>query len=423
MNGKGVVPVYPPTAYEHFVTEYCDDFGFVVHGKRLKEGFVPPPVPEPCDPAVHAGAKLALEAASGGRNTLLCDDLGLPSVMVRVPCFLWSDVMDGAPEVPCSAFVVGGKVLDCIYIGKYLNVVEHGRAYSLPARNPAGMYTLDEARAACAAKGKGWHLLTNAEWMALAFWAKKNGTLPRGNNAWGSDFLQKHERGVTVDIGSFSGTMGEMPMRPVLTGTGPASWSHDGTPFGVYDMNGNLWDMVAGLRLNEGEIQIIPDNDSALNVDEGPKSDAWRAIRTDGTLVLPGSPGTYKYDGAEPGHADDAFVNLPAGVRLSTEVRQPQYFGIDSDRTHKAYSMFFFSDLTHEASAAPNLLIKQLGLYPPTEEKSKTMFFVRNYAERTPCRGGSWFDRETAGLWELYLRDTRAWVAQDIGFRCAYVDV
>ena len=59
-------------------------------------------------------ARLALEAATGGNNTLLLDDTGMPSVMVRIPMFLWSDVLSGAEDEPCSAFVVGGKTLDCI---------------------------------------------------------------------------------------------------------------------------------------------------------------------------------------------------------------------------------------------------------------------------------------------------------------------
>ena len=140
-----------------------DDLGFPV----LKKVGEPEPVALPKeDPAAvkakYEGAKFALEAASGGKNSLLFDDLGYPSVMVRIPMFLWSDVLEGAPAEPCSAFVVGGKVLDSIWISKYENVIEYGRAYSLPGRDPAHTLSIDEARAACAAKGPGWHLLTNA---------------------------------------------------------------------------------------------------------------------------------------------------------------------------------------------------------------------------------------------------------------------
>ena len=106
-----------------------DDIGFPV----LKKIGEPDPVilPEGDPKEIRAGfegARFALEAASGGKNTLLFDDLGLPSVMVRIPMFLWSDVLDGAPQDPCSAFIVGGRVLDEIYISKYMNVIEYGRS-------------------------------------------------------------------------------------------------------------------------------------------------------------------------------------------------------------------------------------------------------------------------------------------------------
>ena len=99
-----------------------DDIGFPV----LKKVGEPEPVILPDeDPAAvrerYEPARFALEAASGGKNTLLFDDLGRPSVMVRIPMFLWSDVLEGAPKEPCSAFVAGGKVLDCIYISKYID--------------------------------------------------------------------------------------------------------------------------------------------------------------------------------------------------------------------------------------------------------------------------------------------------------------
>ena len=97
--------ILPVEGYEHYETEYIDDMGFRVHAKRPKPDFVPEPVPEPADPSAWRAEKFALEAASGGKNTLLFDDLGLPSVMVRIPMFLWSDVLEGAPEEPCSAFV------------------------------------------------------------------------------------------------------------------------------------------------------------------------------------------------------------------------------------------------------------------------------------------------------------------------------
>ena len=414
--------IFPPEGYEHFETEYIDDLGFRVHGKRPKPDYVPEPEPEPADPDDWKAEKFALEAASGGKNTLLFDDLGLPSVMVRIPMFLWSDVLEDAPQEPCSAFVVGGRVLDEIYVSKYLNVVRYGRGYSLPARNPAAMYRRDEMKALCAKKGPGWHLMSNAEYMALAWWCRKNGTYPHGNNLFGCDMLHPHEHATRIYMGFFRGHTMDMHMWPSLTGTGPDTWTHDGSPFGVTDLIGNLWDTLAGLRLMNGEINIIPDNDSAMNVDESTDSPYWKAILPDGTLVPPGTPGTYRLDALTEGLGTEDFVNLHNGIVLSTEVSHPHYFGSDPDITHRAYTVNGFDEMTCAPGVEPNLLIRELGLYPVENMQRRPVFFMRNYGERMLCKGGSWFDRDTASMFELYMREDRKWVAQDIGFRACWAD-
>jgi formylglycine-generating enzyme len=362
-------------------------------------------------------ARLALEAATGGKNTLLLDDVGMPSVMVRIPRFKWLDVMEGGEDAVCSAFIVGGKVKDCIYISKYLNIIERGRAYSLPARDPAHTLTIDDARKACALKGPGWHLMSNTEWAAIAHWCRKNGTMPRGNNNFGHDFGAKHETAVMAP----SNTSKFTPEGRTLTGTGPDSWSHDGSPAGIFDLTGNLWDFVAGLRIVDGEIQVIPDNDSALNVDESAVSTQWKAIDSSGNLVAPGSPGTYKYDGVNPGSSNEASAIIPGGVKINTALNHPQYIGEDKDGNH-GYTIMPFKDLAADDGVTPHLRLKELGLFPVGPDLKENLF-VRNTGERIALRGGSWFDGPTAGLWEFYLRDSRNFIFPDIGFRAAYVEL
>ncbi len=415
--------ILPVDGYEHYETEYIDDLGFRVHAKRPKPGYVPEPEPAPADPDDWKAEKFALEAASGGKNTLLFDDLGLPSVMVRIPMFLWSDVMEGAPKEPCSAFIVDGKVKEEIYVSKYLNVSRYGRGYSLPGRNPAAMYQRDEMKELCAKKGRGWHLMSNAEYMALAWWCRKNGTYPHGNTLSGCDVYFPHEHATRVYMGFFKGHTMDMHMWPSLTGTGPSTWTHDGTPFGVTDLIGNLWDTLAGMRLMNGEINIIPDNDSAMNVDESTDSPYWKAILPDGSLVPPGTPGTYKFDALTPGLETEDFVDLHHGVVLSTEIKYPHYTGHDPDITHRAYTLGRVEDIVAAPGAEPNLLIKQIGMFPVNHMQRKPVIFMRNYGERMLAKGGSWFDRETASMFELYMREDRKWIAQDIGFRACWVDL
>ena len=403
-------------------TGVTDSFGFPV----LKKTGAPEPAGLPAgDPeqvrAAYEGARSALEAASGGRNTLLFDDLGRPSVMVRIPMFLWSDVLDGAPEEPCSAFVIGGRTADCLYISKYLNVIEYGRAYSLPGRDPAHTLSIEEARSACAAKGRGWHLLTNAEWCALAWWSIRNGSVPRGNLDFGQDSRRPWDRGVLARQRRGRGT--EDSMR-TLTGTGPEAWNHDGGPWGVSDLVGNVWDWVAGLRTVDGEIQVIPDNDSAANADEGPDSPCWKAVLEDGSLVPPGTPGTLRYDGAAPGTDSPEDILVPGGYRLNTRIVNSNYTGDEPDTSHRAFGLAFFRDLGAAEGVAVPPVLQRLGAMPvPGGYSDDSVFFLRNYGERVAARGGSWFDGKFGGIWELYLRETRAFIYPDIGFRAAYAEL
>lgn len=398
-----------------------DDFGYPV----LKKVGEPDPVILPDeDPAAvrerYEGARFALEAASGGKNTLLFDDLGRPSVMVRIPMFLWSDVLEGAPAEPCSAFVVGGRVQDSIYISKFMNVIEYGRAYSLPGRDPANTLSIDEARAACAAKGRGWHLLTNAEWCALTWWSIRNGTVPRGNADFGRNGDRPWDRGVLSEQKRGRGLEEEMR---TLTGTGPDNWNHDGGPWGVSDLAGNAWDWVAGFRTVDGELQFIPDNDSAMNVDESAASPLWRAVLEDGSFVAPGTPGTLKYDGNFPGTDSPADVGVMGGYRLNTVMENFNYTGKEEDTAHRAYGWAAFADLKPAAGVTVPPVLQRLGAMPLPTYRDKGVFFLRNYGERVAARGGSWFDGGFGGMWELYLRETRAFIYPDIGFRSAYAEL
>ena len=76
--------ILPVDGYEHYETEYIDDLGFRVHAKRPKPGYVPEPEPAPADPENWKAEKFALEAASGGKNTLLFDDLGKESLNISL---------------------------------------------------------------------------------------------------------------------------------------------------------------------------------------------------------------------------------------------------------------------------------------------------------------------------------------------------
>ncbi|MDR1599451.1 MAG: formylglycine-generating enzyme family protein, partial [Oscillospiraceae bacterium] len=242
-------------------------------------------------------------AAQAVGCAVMYDDKGKPSVMVPIPKFNLSDVYDGWPSTPHPAFIVNGVTKDVIYISRYQNIVDNGRAYSLPMRDPRASITFDDAKAACEAKGTGWHLMSNAEWAAIALWCRKNNRMPQGNNSYGSDVNTPGVNGLTTTKdGSTGKTL------PVATGSGPVTWSHNGQMSGIWDLNGNVHEWVSGYRCVAGEIQLIQDNNSALAVNETASSTLWYAVPQNGNLVAPGTTGTLKWD----------YVTAPPAAGTST---------------------------------------------------------------------------------------------------------
>lgn len=232
-------------------------------------------------------SNLALKSAFSD-NTIITDDKGLPSVMVFVPKFKMSDVIAGGSDSVHPAFIVDGVEKDGIYISKYQNVVYDGRAYSLPAETPKTSISFDDAVLSCTAKGAGWHMMTAMEWGAIALWCKHNGWLPYGNNDFGKDKNESEYKAIpTVYDDSGRITI-------VATGSGPVEWSHNKQLDGIYDLNGNCAELLGGLRVVRGELQIL-ENNNAANSDNSQSANSaqWKAIDgTTGELITPDGSGT-----------------------------------------------------------------------------------------------------------------------------------
>ena len=344
--------------------------------------------------------KLAVQAISGGRNTVLLDDMGMPSIMVPFPKLTYADIMTGGTQDPLPAFLVDGHEIPVIYESKYQNIVVNDRAYSLPFEDPRVYITFDQALQMCRNKGDGWHLHSNALWAAIQSWCYRNKTVPHGNGNYGKDYSNPHEHGVTTYIdGNHGGGR-------TATGSGPVTWYHNYDSSGIADLCGNIWEWVAGLRMVNGEIQIIPyGNSMKADCNMSATSTEWKAIMPNGTLVAPGTAGTLKYDG-------ETATGAP---RINTAVEF-------KPGTDDGYYWRQFGTLAAKAGVDIPPMMKALGLAPiPDYEYGNGGFWIRpQAAERLPLRGAYWGDTTNAGVSALGLDDPRSISNVSVGFRAAY---
>ena len=350
--------------------------------------------------------RAAIEAQSGGKNTVLYDDKGYPSVMVAIPKFYLDDVIPGAPHELHPAFKVSGAVKDVIYISKYQNVVHDGRAYSLPMQDPRTSINFNTAMQYCTAKGSGWHLMTNAEWAAIALWAKKNGTMPRGNNSFGKDTSTPHEKGVVTYTYNSEGTIYD---GRVATGSGPAPWSHDGTNEGVFDLNGNVWEWVHGLKLVNGKIWLIDDNDFSVQNIEGDTT-GW----TDSATYI---------DNTSAGDTIETSHDVGGELILGATLDNPMYTPDPATNNHWGYSATSFEAVTAKPGFTVPDLLKWLAIFPDEPAYQSDVMYARNYGERLPLRGGDWIDGAGAGVFALNLDLARSVLGPGTGFRSAFVNL
>lgn len=341
--------------------------------------------------------KLSIEALSGGKNTVLFDDLGMPSVMVPFPKLKMSDLIAGGSENIHPAFSVDGVEKSVIYVSKYQNIVLNERGYSLPMRDPRASLNFDQAVAYCRNKGKGWSLTPYSLWSAIALWCRKNGTMPRGNNNYGADHAYGHEKGVPTYYESGK-------IARCATGSGPNTWNHNWMPDGIADLNGNVWEWCAGMRLMNGEIQIIPyANCMAADASMGASSTLWKAIAADGTLVEPGSAGTLKYNYVS-GH-----IQLTSG-------------DITPEDTWRGDT---YQNMTLDSALTVPEIAKALLIYPdePGGDYGGDGHYMNNSGERLPFCGGYWNDTSNAGVFSVYLSYPRSGSDTSIGFRSAYCEL
>ena len=318
----------------------------------------------------------AVEHVSGGKMTLIYDNAGNPSVMCVIPKFRMEDVDTDLGKGVHPAFIVHGKEVPEIFISKYQNVIAGGKAYSLAHEDPKAYINFNQAKAACDAKGRGWHIMSRAEWAAIALWCKKNGFMPRGNTNYGKAYDATHEYGT---IGGEGRT---------LTGSGSVTWNHDNTPYGISDLCGNVWEWNDGAKIINGRIYIHGEDGVAMNNFD-----------------------TANLENNVSGWLDTSAFYMGDGMKIGASRTNAK--GYDGN----------FKDLVANTSFTIPVALKQLAMAPTSGNTTDDHFWCNTDGERFALSGGDWSDGSHAGLFALHLHNVRSNSGGDVGFRSAYIAI
>lgn len=338
---------------------------------KCKAGAVNTEIPVPQEiikPVIEAGSSCGVKE----ETVVIYDDAGIPSIMRKFSRVTNAELFGGSDK-PHPAFVIGGEVYDEIYISVYPNCNINGKPYSLPFQKLWTDITNDDAAKACFSKGEGWHLMTAVEWGLIANICAKNGTLPHGNTDYGKYHADGDEKGVTYNDGG-----------KTLAGSGPATWTHNHQPDGVHDLCGNVWEMLRGLRIKDGQLQKAQDNDAAMDIDLSESSEKWLSVSADDGKAV--------------------YVSVNDGIRFTTDD------GISQD-----YEGCAWEDVEMDCDSEQ---LKALALY--NGEEKAYCWIDSTDGEYFPIRGGDWHCGANAGVFNVSLISPRAYSFAHLGFRSAY---
>lgn len=323
-------------------------------------------------PAILDSERYSLERATGGRQTIIRDSAGNANAMFVLPRFSYADLSMtadmGTGDV--TAFDFGsGSIKSEIFIGAYL--ASGSGAVSAPRQDPRASLDHTAARAACAAKGAGWHLMTVHEWAAIALWCVANGYEPLGNTNLGRSHAKTWLAGGRADGRAPGDAAG---IGRTKTGSMGAEATHDRTLGGIADLVGSVWEWQDGLLLQGGQIKASTHNT---------QPEANWALQA-------------------------AFFDAPSSAPV-----------LSNAITRAASVSAEWKSVTKSASYVSNPLLKRL-LIEPASALPSGRFYTNNEGERLPYRGGAWYSGANAGLAALDLSNSRAGTGAVVGFRPAF---
>jgi hypothetical protein len=272
------------------------------------------------------------------------------------------------------------------------------RAVSWPGLFPTGSLDFDASKLLCTNKGAGWHMMTMWEHGLVSWLSMKMSTEPRGNTYYG----RSHESGYEYECAvRYDGLSAGTPSGTANHRNSAANkfWSHNADRWGIHDLVGSMWEWRDGMKEVDGLIYMPEDNYVGLAEASWPSTGAY----FDNTIATSG--GAPRLSNAR----DNPLVD-------------PNYTTV----THNAMTIaagYDTLDLAVRQRMLASMLSTKISSAGANPWSSKGTLYNRNYGERLPFVGGTWYTGSNAGLAALDLNDPRSSVGSTIGFRPAFLSL
>lgn len=305
-------------------------------------------------------------------NCKMIDVNGNVSTMVRIPQMTWRELGVGVSDEIFPAFIVNGKPVKALWVGKYF---ANDKGCSVKGAVAKSNINFDQAYDLCKNMGEGWHLITRLTWMAVALWSAKHNCQP-----------------ATTTDGSTTGNM-------------DATHSHNGLESGIWDMAGckNGWN--AGVRLVNGELQVISGDgvtfdNSAVVLESSANNVNWYCINgLTGELMKPDGSGT---------------------TANSLKINDEQW-GTDAANTYIG-AIDGISVATNICEKAKNMLIALGLILPEGVTTNGDLAYISDAGVYMVCAGGG-ITNVDVGVFCIYFTADRSFVHTNNGFRAVFCEL